>query len=391
MAHVIDELTVETTLVAPTSATTTADIAAAVAAHVAASDPHANYETTTELNARDTANRARSAHTGTQTSSTISDFGEAAQDAVGGILIDTTTIDFNYSDAGATITANVIPGGVDHNALLNGGGNTHINHASVSITAGTSLNGGGDITTTRTLNHNTFGTAGTYGSASTVPVFTTESTGHISSVAATAISILSSAVSNFASTVLSTVLSGFSATVSAITSSDTILQAFGKAQGQINDLQSQIDVWTENIVTSDVTNSSSTTFVNITDLAMPVVSGRKYYLEYAVRYRTATAGTGFAITLNTSDTADGEISALVNLPTNGGDGTGNLFTGSITSLGDVVTSNAVQSSNTDYICNIKGIFNCTTTGTLVPQFRSESNGNQVTARDCSVCLIREFV
>lgn len=48
--------------------------AAAVAAHEALSDPHANYETTTELNARDTANRSRANHTGTQLASTISDF-----------------------------------------------------------------------------------------------------------------------------------------------------------------------------------------------------------------------------------------------------------------------------------------------------------------------------
>ena len=32
------------------------------------------YETSTELNARDSANRARANHTGTQTASTISDF-----------------------------------------------------------------------------------------------------------------------------------------------------------------------------------------------------------------------------------------------------------------------------------------------------------------------------
>jgi hypothetical protein len=41
----------------------------------------ANFETTTQLNARDTANRDRANHTGSQTASTISDFATAAATA----------------------------------------------------------------------------------------------------------------------------------------------------------------------------------------------------------------------------------------------------------------------------------------------------------------------
>ena len=41
------------------------------------------------------------------TSANISDFTEAAQDAVGAVLTDSTTIDFTYNDAGNTITASV--------------------------------------------------------------------------------------------------------------------------------------------------------------------------------------------------------------------------------------------------------------------------------------------
>jgi hypothetical protein len=51
----------------------------------------------------DATNRAN--QTGTQTASTISDFTEAAQDAVGGALTDTNTIDFTYTDASNQITA----------------------------------------------------------------------------------------------------------------------------------------------------------------------------------------------------------------------------------------------------------------------------------------------
>jgi len=56
---------------------------------------------------------------GTITASVVSDFVEAAQDAVGGILTDSSSIDFTYDDGAGTITAVVLPGGVNHNSLLN--------------------------------------------------------------------------------------------------------------------------------------------------------------------------------------------------------------------------------------------------------------------------------
>ena len=42
---------------------------------------------------------------------------ERAQDAVGTILTDTATVDFTYNDAGPSITADVLPAGIDKNAL----------------------------------------------------------------------------------------------------------------------------------------------------------------------------------------------------------------------------------------------------------------------------------
>lgn len=90
--------------------------------------------------------------TGTTLTCTISSYtDEQAQDAVGNILTDSTSIDFTYNDGLNTITAAVIPGGVDHDSLLNFVANKHIDHSAVSITAGTGLTGGGDLTATRTL------------------------------------------------------------------------------------------------------------------------------------------------------------------------------------------------------------------------------------------------
>lgn len=95
------------------------------------------------------------------TASQVSDFNEAAQDAVGGILTDSASIDFTYDDGANTITAAVLPAGVDHDSLQNFVANEHIDHSTVEIAtaANTSgLTGGGDITATRNLSVDISGT-----------------------------------------------------------------------------------------------------------------------------------------------------------------------------------------------------------------------------------------
>jgi len=74
----------------------------AVAAHEAAADPHPQYLTAAEGNA------AYAPLSHTHTSAQITDFTEAAQDAVGGALVDSARIDFTYNDAGNTITADIV-------------------------------------------------------------------------------------------------------------------------------------------------------------------------------------------------------------------------------------------------------------------------------------------
>lgn len=55
----------------------------------------------------------RANHTGTDTSSSISDFTEAAQDAVGNALIDSNSIDFTYDDPNSQIKADLKLNGTD--------------------------------------------------------------------------------------------------------------------------------------------------------------------------------------------------------------------------------------------------------------------------------------
>lgn len=160
----------------------------------------------------------RANHTGTQTASTISDFTESvqdvvgalvvggtgitatyndpgnsltiattitqytdelAQDAVGAALTDTASVNLTYNDAGNQITADVLPAGVNHDALQNFVANEHIDHTAVNINPGTGLSGGGDISASRTLNiANTTVTAGTYGTTG-VPQFTVNAQGQL--------------------------------------------------------------------------------------------------------------------------------------------------------------------------------------------------------------------
>lgn len=123
---------------------------------------------------------------------------ELAQDAVGNALSDSSSIDFTYNDAGNSITAAVLPGGVDHNSLLNFVANKHIDHTAVSITAGTGLSGGGDISASRTLNlANTAVTPNPYGSATQVGTFTVDAQGRLTAASNTTIAITSGAISDF--------------------------------------------------------------------------------------------------------------------------------------------------------------------------------------------------
>jgi hypothetical protein len=199
-----------------------------------------------------------------------------------------------------------------------------------------------------------------------------------------------SSLSTFAADVRSVVLTGLSIVNSAVTAADSILVAIGKLQGQINDLIATDNQWTELRKASDTIVNSNVTLTNITDLGFTVTAGRTYYLEYTLMFRTAATATGFAVSLNTSNTAVGEGALIVNMPI-AADGTAALYSGTINAFGDVVTGTGVQTANPSwFICNMKGIFRCTTTGTLVPQFRSEVNGSNVNCGAGSVVLAREF-
>ena len=77
-----------------------------------------------------------------------------AVDGANGILVTTDGVNVQAADATISVVAGgiaAVPGSIDHNTLLNSGGNQHIDHSGVNIDSGAGLTGGGDITATRTL------------------------------------------------------------------------------------------------------------------------------------------------------------------------------------------------------------------------------------------------
>ena len=133
--------------------------------------------------------------------SQVQSLDEAAQDAVGNILTDTSSVDFTYNDVANTISAAVLPAGVNHNLLQNYVANEHINHSSVVLNAGTGISstGLGDLTTSRTINlANTSVTPASYGSATQIPSYTVNAQGQLTAAANTAIAIPSTQITDFA-------------------------------------------------------------------------------------------------------------------------------------------------------------------------------------------------
>lgn len=224
------------------------------------------------------------------------------------------------------------------------------------------------------------GTANTYGSASQVPVLTTDAKGRITSVVNTAIAIVAAAVTDFADAVRSTVLTGLSlTTATAVDAADTVLQAIGKLQAQLNKT-------TILRVQSTLSNSSNVTLVKMTDLAFPVVAGRWYAFEAIIEYSSAAINTGASWSMAGSGGVAGTITATGSFQTSN---TANEFR-PISGIGTVIQSTAVPSASTFYIGKLYGVFTCTASGTLTPAFRSETNGQAISVYDSTFITVRDI-
>lgn len=185
--------------------------------------------------------------------------------------------------------------------------------------------------------------------------------------------------------VRSTLLTGFSLAVStAVVAADSILVAIGKLQAQIN------SILTGNysiITTVNYSTTDAVAWTSVAQLSLNLEAGKSYLLRYALRAQVGAANRGFSIRLVTPDTAVVSICGQAIIPA-GIDAVGNAYRGGITSLGDQVDNTTSPAANQDNLTIVEALVVCTTSGSIVPQFRSSNAGinSQISAN--SVLFVR---
>jgi hypothetical protein len=126
------------------------------------------------------------------TDTNISNFNEAAQDAVGSILTDTATIDFTYSDAGNTITADVINASITFAKIQNISTDRLIGRdaAGSGVTTEIAVTNGLQFTGSNSIGHSTTG-AGTptLSGSNVLATLVIDSWGHVTGATTRAFSI----------------------------------------------------------------------------------------------------------------------------------------------------------------------------------------------------------
>lgn len=179
--------------------TTDVELAAGLATKYDLSNP-SGFETPSQLNNRDSANRARGNHTGTQLASTISDLASTVR---GTVLTGLSTV----TSAAVTATDNILVAMGKLQALINGLQSSKYDASNPNSYETTTQLNIRDTNNRARANH-----TGTQ---------------------------LSNTISDFLTTVRSTLLTGLSlATSSAITATDSVLVGLGKLQSQINTFSS---------------------------------------------------------------------------------------------------------------------------------------------------------
>lgn len=226
---------------------------------------------------------------------------------------------------------------------------------------------------------------------------------------------LAATISDFASAVRSSVLTGLSlATNAAIDATDTVLTAFGKIQAQLNahfgsggsshavatttvaGFMSATDKVKLDGITNDVffrnatqyNNTSNATYVTCPELAVNCVAGAFYRIKWSIRHTSAATTTGFRPGLG--GTATGTINFVGSVVGSITASTTNIISGPLSAFNTNIP--ATSSAGTQpTIAEIEGIFLCTTSGLIYPQFLSEVNGSQVSVLADSLCIYKEII
>jgi hypothetical protein len=139
-------------------------------------------------------------------------------------------------------------------------------------------------------------------------------------------------------------------------------------------------------LSGDVSNSSNTTNVSLNSLSTVLEGGKTYLIEMTLIFKSAATNTGISIAYgggtagistivgynetSTSATADGRIP--------------------FTSTTANTTFSTSAAANVNQLLDSKMIVSVSTTGTFVPQFRSETNGTVVVSAKYSTLSVEEI-
>ncbi len=131
------------------------------------------------------------------------------------------------------------------------------------------------------------------------------------------------------------------------------------------------------------------TYATITGMTTAGLPVGLYKINVYGLYQTAATTTGIGLRLSVGTATISGLSITWNFQ-QGASGTDQHFSYSQTATGDNVTSAYVVAANTNYTFSGDGVFRVTATGTVVLQFRSETNGSSVTVQPDVVVLITEL-
>lgn len=138
--------------------------------------------------------------------------------------------------------------------------------------------------------------------------------------------------------------------------------------------------------TAALTNSSNSTLTSITELGIPVVAGNAYRFRFWILYRSSASSTGLVVAMTNTAGATGTLSANLRNNTS----TTAAVMSTLNAFNTVLTYTSTPTANTDFIAEIKGIFVCTASGNIVPQFRSETNGQTITVQVNSIAEVKQL-
>jgi hypothetical protein len=319
-------------------------------------------------------------------------------------------------------------------------------NSSITINAGTGLSGGGDLTANRTISMPNVGTAGTFGSATQVPVITTDAQGRVSSVTNTTITgvpaanITNTPAGNIVATNVQTALNeldtekaklaggnAFTGDQSVTTGSvaigtstqqaSSILTLESTSQGFLlprmtsaqrlaiaspvaglmvydTNLSARCTYsgthWTfeYDIITTAIQTSTSTTYANITEFVTVSLEPGLYALRLRGIMQSTATGTGVGLRL-AADTAT--ISELnVNWTfSQAANGTDKNYEYSQLAAADNITSASTLTANANFPVAGDGIMRISVAGTVAIQIRTETGGTGVSIRPNSTLIFRK--